>query len=160
VLDHVLVSPAALASTSAITFARGNADAPETARGLATTPSRLSDHDAAVVYLKAPPVDVTAQIRFTRLPFVFNPLTRVSLSLLAVTNRGSAPISGPIHLVFDEVGAGLRLLDADGAIDGDPFLTLDVSKLKPGETWLPLVRFANPGRVPVTFTPRVLAGPF
>ena len=28
------------------------------------------------------------------------------------------------------------------------------------DTWLPLVRFANPGRVPVTFTPRVLSGAF
>jgi hypothetical protein len=84
----------------------------------------------------------------------------VSLSLLGVTNRGPAPITGPIHLVFDDLGGGLRLLDADGAIDGDPFLTLNVAKLKPGETWLPLVRFANPGRVPVTFTPRVLSGGF
>jgi len=93
-------------------------------------------------------------------PFVFNPLTRVSLSVLGVTHRGPAPIVGPIHLVFDVLAPGFRLLDASGAIAGDPFLTLNVPKLKPGETWLPLVRFANPGRVPVTFTPRVLAGTF
>ena len=160
VLDHVLVSPGALASVSGIAFARGNADAPETARNLAASSSRISDHDAVVTYLRATPPDVTAQVRITRLPFIFNPLTRVSLSVVAVTNRGPAPIAGPIHLVFDDLAPGLRLLDASGAIDGDPFLTLNVPKLKPGETWLPLVRFANPGHVPVAFTPRVLSGAF
>jgi uncharacterized protein len=160
VLDHVLVSPGALASVSGIAFARGNADAPETARNLAASSSRISDHDAVVTYLRATPPDVTAQVRITRLPFVFNPLTRVSLSVVAVTNRGPATIAGPIHLVFDDLAPGLRLLDASGAIDGDPFLTLNVPALRPGETWLPLVRFANPGRVPVAFTPRVLSGRF
>lgn len=160
VLDHVLVSPGALASVSGIAFTRGNADAPETNRNLATTPSRLSDHDAAVIYLRAAPPEVTGQVRISRLPFVWNPLTRVSLSLMGVTNRGPAPIAGPIHLVFDELGAGLRLLDADGATGGDPFLTLNVPALRPGETWVTLVRFANPGRAPVTFTPRVLSGGF
>jgi predicted extracellular nuclease len=160
VLDHVLVSPAALASVSGIAFLRGNADAPETARNLATSSSRISDHDAVITYLRATPPDVTAQVRITRLPFVFNPLTRVSLSVVGVTNRGPAPIAGPIHLVFDDLAPGLRLLDASGAIDGDPFLTLNVPALRSGETWLPLVRFANPGRVPVVFTPRVLSGAF
>ena len=48
----------------------------------------------------------------------------------------------------------------DRAIDGDPFLTLNAPTLRPGETWVTLVRFANPGKVPVTFTPRVLSGAF
>ena len=122
--------------------------------------ARLSDHDPLVAYFRAALPDVTAQIRFTRLPFVFNPFTKVSLSLLGVTNRGPSPIAGPIHLVFDDLAPGLRLLDASGAIDGDPFLTLNVPKLRPGETWVPLVRFANPGKVPVTFTPRALSGAF
>ena len=160
VLDHIIVSPGALASVSGIAFARGDADSPETARNAADSPARLSDHDPVVAYFRAAPPDVTAQIRFTRLPFVFNPFTKVSLSLMGVTNRGPGPIRGPIHLVFDDLAPGLKLLDASGAINGDPFLTLQVPVLRPGETWVPLVRFANPGRVPVTFTPRVLSGTF
>ena len=61
VLDHVLVSPGALASVSGIAFMRGDADAPETARNLATSSSRISDHDAVVTYLRATPQDVTAR---------------------------------------------------------------------------------------------------
>ena len=159
VLDHVIVSPAALASVSGIAFARGNADAPETVRSAVGTASRLSDHDAPVAYFRAAPRDVTTQVRVTSRPFVFNPPTRVSTGVVAVTNQGATPIAGPIHLVFDELAAGLTLLDADGAIDGDPFRTRNAA-LRPGETWLVLVRFANPGRVPITFTPRVLAGVF
>jgi hypothetical protein len=112
-----------------------------------------------VAYLRAAPADVTSQVQITRLPFVFNPLTKVSFGLMGVTNRGPAPIQGPVHLVFDDLGSGLTLLDADGAIEGDPFLTLN-RKLRVGETWVVLVRFRNLGRQPVTFTPRVLSGAF
>jgi hypothetical protein len=41
--------------------------------------------------------------------------------------------------------------------DRPPFV--GVPTLRPGGTWLPLVRLA-PGPVPVTFTPRVLSGGF
>ena len=97
-------------------YSRGNADAPETARNLAGSSSRIPTTDAVVTYLRATPPDVTAQVRITRLPFVFNPFTRASLSVVGVTNRGPAPIAGPIHLVFDDLAPGLRLLDASGAI--------------------------------------------
>ena len=55
VLDHVLASRAVLANVSLVSFMRGDADAPETARNLADSPARISDHDAVVVFLKATP---------------------------------------------------------------------------------------------------------
>lgn len=158
-LDHVIVSPGAIASVSGIAFMRGNADAPEVARNAADTGSRISDHDGLVAYLRAAPRDVTSQVLITRLPFVFNPLTKVSFSLMGVTNRGPGPLQGPLHLVFDDLGPGLQLLDADGAIEGDPFITIN-PRLRVGETFVVPVRFRNLGRQPVIFTPRVLSGPF
>ena len=112
ILDHVLVTQSLAPYVSGFEWARDNADFPETMRSDGTRPERISDHDGAVAYLRATPPDVTALVRITRLPFVFNPLTRVSLSVIAVTNRGPAPIAGPIHLVFGDLGPGLRLLDA------------------------------------------------
>ena len=54
-LDHLLASRALLANVSLVSIMRGDADAPETARNLADSPARLSDHDGVVVYLKAAP---------------------------------------------------------------------------------------------------------
>ena len=72
----MLVSPAALASVSGIAFARGNADAPETARNLADVVVADLRSRRRVDLPAGPPPDVTAQVRITRLPFVFNPFTR------------------------------------------------------------------------------------
>lgn len=51
-LDHMLASPALVPAVSAFGYVRGNADAPEVWRSDAARPERVSDHDAAVVYVK------------------------------------------------------------------------------------------------------------
>jgi hypothetical protein len=61
-LDHVLVSSALVAATSArrIEHARVGADFPETARNVPSTGLRLSDHDPAVAFLR--PADTGASL--------------------------------------------------------------------------------------------------
>ncbi len=54
VLDHMLVSRALLPAVTAFGFVRGNADAPEAWRSDANRPERVSDHDPALVYVRAP----------------------------------------------------------------------------------------------------------
>jgi predicted extracellular nuclease len=53
VLDHALVSAAALPSVSGVAYARGNADAPNALMDDATTPLRVSDHDGLGLFLAA-----------------------------------------------------------------------------------------------------------
>jgi predicted extracellular nuclease len=159
VLDHVLVNGPALANVSDLVMVRGNADQPETARNAAGG-VRLSDHDAPVAYFRVLPVDVTADVRFTRLPLVFNPFTKVSLGLLLITNRGANTMNGPLHVVFDQLTGGVSLLDADGSIGGSPYETLSVGSLAPGHTTALLVRFANPNRASIAYVPRLWRGVF
>ena len=75
-LDHVLVNSLALSRVTRMAYARSNADFPESLRGDATRPERLSDHDAAIVYFALPsapvvtlngasPLDVEAFTTFT-----------------------------------------------------------------------------------------------
>jgi predicted extracellular nuclease len=51
-LDHMLVNEALLPQVSLFSYVRGNADSPEVWRSDARVPERLSDHDAALVYLR------------------------------------------------------------------------------------------------------------
>ena len=75
-LDHILVNRLALPRVTRMAYARSNADFPESLRGDATRPERLSDHDAAIVYFALPsapvvtlngesPLDVEAFTTFT-----------------------------------------------------------------------------------------------
>ena len=52
-LDHMLASPALVPAVTAFGYVRGNADAPEVWRSDATRPERISDHDPALVYVRA-----------------------------------------------------------------------------------------------------------
>jgi len=53
-LDHMLVSESLLARVAEFVHVRGNADSPEIWRSDATRPERISDHDAALIYLRFP----------------------------------------------------------------------------------------------------------
>jgi hypothetical protein len=53
-LDHIFVNDAALSRFSRVSFARSNADFPESYRSDATRPERLSDHDMPVAYFVFP----------------------------------------------------------------------------------------------------------
>jgi hypothetical protein len=53
-LDHACVSPTLLGQVREFAYVRGNADSPEIWRSDASRPERISDHDAALVYLAFP----------------------------------------------------------------------------------------------------------
>jgi hypothetical protein len=58
-LDHVLVDGEMLQRLTRFTYARNNADFPESFGGDATRPERVSDHDMPVAYFNFPPVNLS-----------------------------------------------------------------------------------------------------
>jgi uncharacterized protein len=79
-LDHILVNDLALRRFTRMSYARSNADFPESLRGDATRPERLSDHDAAVAYFS-----------FTDVPIV--------------TLNGGNPLNVEAYTAFTDPGA-------------------------------------------------------
>jgi hypothetical protein len=59
-LDHILVNSLALQLVTRTAYARSNADFPESLRGDASRPERLSDHDAVIAYFTFPDAPVVA----------------------------------------------------------------------------------------------------
>jgi hypothetical protein len=57
-IDHILVNERARSHVGRMHYARSNADFPESLRGDATRPERLSDHDAAVAYFGFAPMAI------------------------------------------------------------------------------------------------------
>ena len=101
-LDHILVNRLALPRVTRMAYARSNADFPESLRGDATRPERLSDHDAAIVYVALPsapvvtlngesPLDVEAFTTFTDPGAVAHD----DLGPIAVTVSGTVDVNTP-----------------------------------------------------------------
>lgn len=160
VIDHILINSATASFVREIAMARGNADLPETARNNGTVPNRLSDHDAPVVYLRSLPLDVTAQVRLIQTPLVFNPITHISHGVIVIMNRGESTLNAPLHFVFEDLPAGVTLLNADGTVGDDPYLLVPGGSLPPRRTTVLMVAFSNPNHVTITYTPRIFSGAF
>jgi predicted extracellular nuclease len=83
VLDHALVTKSALPWVSRFTYARLNADYPETTRSDPNRPERLSDHDASVTYLALGAPRLAGRI------IAQTPRTRGQITVkLRISNRG------------------------------------------------------------------------
>ena len=99
-LDHILVNSLALARVTRMAYARSNADFPESLRGDATRPERLSDHDAAVAYFALPSAPV-------------------------ITINGESPMAVEAFTTFTDPGATAH--DDQGALPVSVSGTVDVN---------------------------------
>ncbi|HZS08487.1 MAG TPA: nuclease [Blastocatellia bacterium] len=109
-LDHAIITGNLLARFVALRYARNDADFPESFRGDATRPERISDHDPTVTYFSFPradlaltksgsPGNVMADAQLTYTITVSNTLTdaaeNVSVSDLLPANTVFQSISAP-----------------------------------------------------------------
>src|SRR5262249_32614447 len=90
-----------------------------------------------------------------------NPSTGLITSSGTITSVGGLDIPGPLYLIVHGLPAGVTLANADGTVfSGDPFRTVNVSHLHPGQTLSPVaLQFADPGLTPFTYTITVIDGP-
>jgi hypothetical protein len=52
--------------------------------------------------------DVTSEVRAVRSRLIYNPSSERFVGEVALTNTGTEPLQGPIHVVFDDLPAGDR----------------------------------------------------
>jgi len=161
VLDHVLLNPSALANLTRIAFARVNADFAEVLRNDDTRPERFSDHDVPVAYFQIMPDDVTAGVDTLSTPFLRIPFTNRYLGLVLLRNDSPSTITGPIHVVFDNLTPGVTITNATGTLLGSPFITVPLfNNLRPGQIAAVPVLVTKPSNVAINYTLRVVAGAF
>ncbi len=113
VLDHILVNSNMLFRLTGMTYARLDADFPETYRNDPNRPERISDHDVPVAYFS---VDVTAPVT-TAVPSIpanangwYN--SDVVINLTASDNSGGAGVK-KIHYTISGAAAGGGTLEGE-----------------------------------------------
>jgi PKD repeat protein len=103
--------------------------------------------------------DVTARVRIGRTGLAYNPETLYD-GWVFINNPGSEDLTGPFTIVFDDVPTGVTFVSVpDLTAGGDPFLTIDQSRLLSGaSTPLLRVKISDPTAEPIAYSMRVFAG--
>jgi predicted extracellular nuclease len=159
-LDHVLVNSAIFPRFTRFAIARLNSDFPESFRGDANRPERISDHDPAVAYFSLPTAsDVTGQVKIVQSGLLYNRAIRLFYGSIIITNNGAQTIASPIQVVLNSLTAGVTLANATGSFGGSPYITSN-SSLTPGQSVTVPVQYSNPGNLASNLTIKIYSGAF
>ena len=103
--------------------------------------------------------DVTSRVAQQRTAIVFNRQTGLYQQTIHLTNLGPSPLNGPLRFMLSNLAVGVTLANANGTINGNPFVQLNLSgPLGVGQTVSLILRFQIIGpRVPITYTTRLFA---
>lgn len=104
-------------------------------------------------------IDVTGYIRTTALSLAYNRSTGKYVGNFMLTNTGSIPLAGPLHLQFDALTAGVRLDNATASHDGSPYISVPAGLEPDASVTIPLV-FDNPARVGIGYSAKIFSGTF
>ena len=161
-IDHILVNSLMYPRVRQFAYARNNADFPEgpTYRNDTTRPERVSDHDMPIVYLKLP-VEVTSRTRLNATSLALNRATGRYNGTISVTNTGSAALTGPVYVFFQNLPAGVTLPDLP-TYNGAPYATINLGAgLAPGATSTTItISFADPSNARIGYTTTRFDGTF
>jgi predicted extracellular nuclease len=170
-LDHALASTSLAAQVAGVTEWHNNADEPDAidynieASGqdpYVANPYRASDHDPVVVSLNLAPTysDVTASAKIAKSGFTLNRVTGKYTGTVTITNTSGAPMTGPLHLVLQDLTAGVTLDGKTGDVGGAPYLTLPGSSLAAGASVTVTTVFTNPSKAGFGYTAKLFSGTF
>jgi hypothetical protein len=101
------------------------------------------------------PIDASAGAQMTQQGATLNRATGKYVGGVTITNKGAAPLAGPLWLALNGLTAGVTLDNASGATGGAPYVAL-AGPLAAGASVTVSLTFTNPARALVTYTPALL----
>jgi hypothetical protein len=136
-----------------------------------TFTSRISNPDASVgqgfglvgvtgAYISSPiPVSLT-QVVTTASGLAYSRVTQTFNGTVTIKNVSSSSIGGPFQIVFMSLPSGVTLTNALGTYKGNPYITVNVVTLGPGQSATVSVQFSNPSNVTINVSPVIYSGGF
>ncbi|MFL6450843.1 MAG: lamin tail domain-containing protein [Bryobacteraceae bacterium] len=156
-IDHIIVNSNMLSRATSLSYARVDADFPDSLRNDPTRPERVSDHDPAEASFALPLV-VSSKVTVQNLGFVYNDSTHRYSGNVVLTNTSNVTIPGPIYMGVTNLPTAVVLVNKSGTQKGISFITAANSELVPGQSVTVDVEFTNPLKVPLNFTSVIYAG--
>lgn len=119
----------------------------------------VSDSGNNRVRLLTPAATIVKDVSITSTGFLYSRVTRTFNGAISITNTGSQPTPASLQLVLTSLAAGVTLENASGTFDGNPFITIPgVTTLAPGQSVAVGVKFSDPAKTLITFTPVIYSG--
>ncbi len=172
-LDHALATPSLSAQVAGATEWHNNADEPTildynlddkpTELDLFTADAfRASDHDPVVISLNLAPTyfDATSKFQVLKYAASLNRSTGKYTGKVTFKNTSAEPVSGPFHVTFSGLAAGITVDNASGSKGGVPYITASNASLAPGETSTITVTFSNPAKAAIGYSNTIYSGTF
>ncbi|MGZ8288681.1 MAG: ExeM/NucH family extracellular endonuclease [Telluria sp.] len=170
-LDHALASASLHPQVAGATEWHNNADEPEAIDyNIGGKPQdlyvdnayRASDHDPVVVSLNVTPSysDVSASFTSKVSGPTYNRVTGKFGGTYSFTNKTAAAITGPFHVTFAGLPAGVTLDNASGKLNGVPYITAGAATVAPGATVTVSMIFSNPAKSGISFSNAIYSGAF
>lgn len=150
VLDHIMASGGLMSAKVAPQY--------DVVHVNAEFADQTSDHDPEVASFLLPRPEITSSLSVQSTPFALNRRTQQFSNTVRLTNSSQAPLAGPLRVVFDGLPAGVSLANAQGLLDGKPYLEIAGLAVGAAATIAPI--YNNPAKVGISYTLRVYAGPF
>lgn len=107
--------------------------------------------------------DLPNQLAVVRSGYALNRRTNSIAQQITISNTGTVPVVGPIHLVVDNLSSNTTLLNptgqtANNAPAGSPYITVVTGTLAPGATVTTTLQFTVPTSGSVSYATRVVTG--
>jgi len=98
--------------------------------------------------------NATSSLSVTTSGFVYSRVSKTFTGNLTVTNSGAASISGPFVIWFENLTAGVTLVNGNGLFNGYPQLApATPTSLGAGQSFTVPLRFSDPANARINFTP-------
>lgn len=150
VLDHIMASPGLLNAPVAAEY--------DVVHINAEFANQASDHDPEVARFMLPRPEITSSLTVQSTPFALNRKTQQFSNTVRITNSSQAALAGPLRVVFDDLPVGVTLANAQGSLDGKPYLEIGGLTVGAAASITPV--YNNPAKAGISYTVRVYAGPF
>jgi hypothetical protein len=105
------------------------------------------------------PLDVTALIRALYSGLIYNRSSRTFSGNVQLVNTSNQAITGPLWMVITNLPSGVSLVNRSGVVGSDPYISVDVASLGPGQAVTIPVVFNNPGNARISYEVKAQAGP-
>lgn len=101
----------------------------------------------------------SSQASVTSSGLVYSRVTQTFNGTVTLKNIGASPLTGPFQLVFTGLTSGVSLANPTGSYAGSSYLTVPgVTSLVPGQSATVAVKFNDPTKVAIHFSPVVYTG--
>ena len=120
---------------------------------------QISDHEPEIARLNIGRADYSNQLGVSNSAFALNRATGMYAGNVTLTNKSSVSISGPLLLSLAGLSTDLTLANAQAQFGGLPTILLPGSLGSGASVSVPL-SFANPKRIAISYSVRLVDGPF